>query len=106
MRAITIPEPGGPDALVPADVPAPTAGPGQVLVDVVAAGVNRADVMQRKGFYDPPPGASPYPGLEVSGRVAALGEGVDSFTVGDQVCVLLEGGGYAERGAAPAGRTP
>lgn len=104
MRAITIPEPGGPDALVPADVPAPTAGPGQVLVDVVAAGVNRADVMQRKGFYDPPPGASPYPGLEVSGRVAALGEGVDSFTVGDQVCVLLEGGGYAERVAAPAGQ--
>jgi putative NAD(P)H quinone oxidoreductase, PIG3 family len=104
MRAITIPEPGGPDALVPADVPAPTAGPGQVLVDVVAAGVNRADVMQRKGFYDPPPGASPYPGLEVSGRVAALGEGVDSFTVGDEVCVLLEGGGYAERVAAPAGQ--
>ena len=104
MRAITIPEPGGPDALVPTDVPAPTAGPGQVLVDVVAAGVNRADVMQRKGFYDPPPGASPYPGLEVSGRVAALGEGVDSFTVGDEVCVLLEGGGYAERVAAPAGQ--
>ena len=104
MRAITIPEPGGPDALVPADVPAPTAGPGQVLVDVVAAGVNRADVMQRKGFYDPPPGASPYPGLEVSGRVAALGEGVGSFTVGDEVCVLLEGGGYAERVAAPAGQ--
>ena len=104
MRAITIPEPGGPDALVLADVPAPTAGPGQVLVDVVAAGLNRADVMQRKGFYDPPPGASPYPGLEVSGRVAALGEGVDSFTVGDEVCVLLEGGGYAEQVAAPAGQ--
>ncbi|HEX6056050.1 MAG TPA: NAD(P)H-quinone oxidoreductase [Intrasporangium sp.] len=104
MRAITIPEPGGPDALVLADVPAPTAGPGQVLVDVVAAGVNRADVMQRKGFYDPPPGASPYPGLEVSGRVAALGEGVDSFTVGDEVCVLLEGGGYAEQVAAPVGQ--
>ena len=104
MRAITIPEPGGPDALVPADVPAPNARPGHVLVDVVAAGVNRADVMQRMGFYDPPPGASPYPGLEVSGRVAALGEGVDSFTIGDEVCVLLEGGGYAQQVAAPAGQ--
>jgi putative PIG3 family NAD(P)H quinone oxidoreductase len=101
MRAITIPEPGDPSSLVPADVPAPTASRGQVLIDVVAAGVNRADVMQRTGFYDPPPGASPYPGLEVSGRIADLGEGVDSFAIGDEVCALLDGGGYAEQVAVP-----
>jgi putative PIG3 family NAD(P)H quinone oxidoreductase len=102
MRAITIPEPGEADALVPADVPAPTAGPGQVLVDVVAAGVNRADVMQRKGFYPPPPGASELPGLEISGRIAALGDGVEAWQVGDEVCALLDGGGYAERAVVPA----
>ncbi len=104
MRAITIPEPGEADALVLADVPAPTAGPGQVLVDVVAAGVNRADVMQRMGFYPPPPGASELPGLEVSGRIAALGEGVDGWDVGDEVCALLDGGGYAEQVVVPAGQ--
>ncbi len=104
MRAITIPEPGEADALVLADVPAPTAGPGQVLIDVVAAGVNRADVMQRMGFYPPPPGASELPGLEVSGRIAALGEGVDGWDVGDEVCALLDGGGYAEQVVAPAGQ--
>jgi putative PIG3 family NAD(P)H quinone oxidoreductase len=102
MRAITIPEPGEADALVPADVPAPTAGPGQVLVDVVAAGVNRADIMQRKGFYPPPPGASDLPGLEVSGRIAVLGEGVEGWKVGDEVCALLDGGGYAEQAVVPA----
>ena len=102
MRAITIDKPGDADALVPAGVPdlgAPARG--QVLIDVVAAGVNRADVMQRMGFYDPPPGASPYPGLEVSGRIADLGEGVDSLAIGDEVCALLEGGGYAEQVAVP-----
>jgi len=104
MRAITIPEPGEADALVPADVPAPTARSGEVLIDVVAAGVNRADVMQRKGFYDPPPGASAYPGLEVSGRIAALGDGVTGWQVGDEVCALLDGGGYAEQVAMPAGQ--
>ncbi|MEO7753821.1 MAG: NAD(P)H-quinone oxidoreductase [Terracoccus sp.] len=104
MRAITIPEPGEADALVLADVPAPIAGPGQVLIDVVAAGVNRADVMQRMGFYPPPPGASELPGLEVSGRIAALGEGVDGWQVGDEVCALLDGGGYAEQVVAPAGQ--
>lgn len=102
MRAITIPEPGDADALVLSDVDDPTPGPGQVLIDVAAAGVNRADVMQRLGFYPPPEGASPLPGLEVSGRVAALGEGVDEWSVGDEVCALIDGGGYAERVVAPA----
>ena len=77
MKAITIPEPGEADALVPADVPTPEPGQGQVRIRVAAAGVNRADVMQRKGFYPPPPGAPEYPGLEVSGTVDAIGEGVD-----------------------------
>src|SRR5687767_11272230 len=102
MRAITIPEPGDVDSLVLDEVPDPEPGPGQVLLDVVAAGVNRADVMQRRGHYPPPPGAPDYPGLEVSGRVAALGEGVDGWRVGDEVCALLDGGGYAERVVAPA----
>lgn len=104
MRAITIDSPGGPAALVLDDVPAPVAGPGQVLVDVVAAGVNRADVLQRQGHYPPPPGASELPGLEVSGHIRALGEGVHGWTVGDAVCALLEGGGYAEQVAVPAGQ--
>lgn len=102
MRAITIPEPGAADSLVLDDVPDPEAGPGQVLIDVVAAGVNRADVMQRLGHYPPPPGAPEYPGLEVSGRIAAVGEGVGQWHVGDEVCALLEGGGYAEKVAVPA----
>ncbi|GAB2751514.1 NAD(P)H-quinone oxidoreductase [Terrabacter koreensis] len=102
MRAITIPEPGAADSLVLDEVPDPEAGPGQVLIDVVAAGVNRADVMQRLGHYPPPPGAPEYPGLEVSGRIAAVGEGVGQWHVGDEVCALLEGGGYAEKVAVPA----
>ncbi|OLT42028.1 NADPH:quinone oxidoreductase [Serinicoccus sp. CNJ-927] len=106
MRAITIPEPGEADALVPADVPAPTASAGEVLVDVVAAGVNRADVQQRKGAYPPPPGASELPGLEVSGRIRALGEGTEDsgWSVGDEVCALLAGGGYAETVAVSVGQ--
>lgn len=104
MQAITLPEFGGPDALVPADVDAPTAGPGDVLIDVVAAGVNRADVLQRQGRYQVPEGGSPLPGLEVSGTVAALGEGVDGWGVGDPVCALLTGGGYAQQVAVPAGQ--
>lgn len=106
MRAITIHEPGDADALVLAQVEAPVAGPGEVLVEVVAAGVNRADVMQRRGFYPPPPGASPLPGLEVSGRVAALGPGTEEagWSVGDPVCALLSGGGYAELVAVPVGQ--
>lgn len=104
MRAITIPRPGDADVLTLADVPEPVAGPGEVLVEVVATAVNWADVLQRKGFYDPPPGASPYPGLECSGRVASLGDGVAGWEVGDEVCALLSGGGYAERVAVPAGQ--
>ncbi len=103
MRAVTVPTPGGPEALVVADVPTPTAGPGEVLIDVVAAGVNRADVLQRMGFYPPPPGAPAYLGLECSGRIAALGAGVTGWRVGDEVCALLAGGGYAAQVAVPAG---
>jgi putative PIG3 family NAD(P)H quinone oxidoreductase len=87
-----------------AEVPDPVPGPGEVLVDVSAAGVNRADVLQRLGFYPPPPGAPPYPGLECSGRISALGEGVTVWQAGDEVCALLGGGGYAERVAVPQGQ--
>ncbi|MFI9611186.1 NAD(P)H-quinone oxidoreductase [Streptomyces sp. NPDC052023] len=104
MHAITIPEPGGPEALVWDEVPDPVAGEGEVLVEVVASAVNRADVLQRQGFYNPPPGASPYPGLECSGRIAAVGAGVAGWAVGDEVCALLSGGGYAEKVAVPAGQ--
>ena len=104
MRAITITEPGGPEVLAMRDVPDATAGPGEVLVAVAAAGVNRADLMQRMGHYPPPPGTPEYPGLECSGTVAALGEGVDGWSVGDEVCALLSGGGYAELVAVPAGQ--
>ncbi|MFF7210924.1 NAD(P)H-quinone oxidoreductase [Streptomyces sp. NPDC008238] len=104
MHAITIPEPGGPDALVWAEVPDPVPAEGEVLVEVAATAVNRADLLQRQGFYDPPPGASPYPGLECSGRVAALGPGVSGWSVGDEVCALLAGGGYAGKVAVPAGQ--
>ncbi|HET7474902.1 MAG TPA: NAD(P)H-quinone oxidoreductase [Dermatophilaceae bacterium] len=104
MKAITIPEPGDESALVLADVPSPEPGPGEALVDVVGAGVNRADLLQRQGHYPPPPGAPPYPGLEVSGRIARLGEHVTGWRVGDQVCALLAGGGYAEQVAVPAGQ--
>ncbi|MFH7598356.1 NAD(P)H-quinone oxidoreductase [Streptomyces racemochromogenes] len=104
MHAITIEQPGGPEALVWADVPDPVAGEGEVLVEVAASAVNRADVLQRQGFYDPPPGASPYPGLECSGRIAALGPGVSGWAVGDEVCALLSGGGYAQKVAVPAGQ--
>lgn len=104
MRAITISEPGEADVLVPTEVDAPTPKPGEVVVDVVAAGVNRADVQQRRGFYDPPPGASPLPGLEVSGRISAVGDEVEEWHIGDEVCALLVGGGYAEQVAVPAGQ--
>jgi putative PIG3 family NAD(P)H quinone oxidoreductase len=104
VKAVTIPEPGGAEALVVDDVPDPIPAPGEVLVDVAAAGVNRADVMQRQGFYDPPPGTPAYPGLEVSGRIAQVGDGVQGWSVGQEVCALLTGGGYAERVAVPAGQ--
>ncbi|MFF4144385.1 NAD(P)H-quinone oxidoreductase [Streptomyces sp. NPDC001698] len=104
MHAITIPEPGGPEALVWDEVPDPVPGEGEVLVEVAASAVNRADILQRQGFYNPPPGASPYPGLECSGRIAALGPGVSGWAVGDEVCALLAGGGYAEKVAVPAGQ--
>lgn len=102
MHAIVIREPGAPDVLEWTQVPDPEPQPGEVLIDVAASAVNRADVMQRLGFYPPPPGAPPYPGLEVSGRVSALGAGVTGFAAGDEVCALLAGGGYAERVAVPA----
>ena len=104
MRAVTLPSYGDASVLTLADVPDPVPGPGEVLVDVAATAVNRADLLQRQGFYNPPPGASPYPGLECSGRIAALGEGVTGWGVGDEVCALLAGGGYAERVAVPAGQ--
>ncbi|TXL91678.1 NAD(P)H-quinone oxidoreductase [Streptomyces sp. IB2014 016-6] len=106
MYAITIPEPGGPEALAWAEVPDPVLAEGEVLVDVVASAVNRADLLQRQGFYDPPPGSSPYPGLECAGRVAALGPGTETsgWSVGDEVCALLAGGGYAEKVAVPVGQ--
>ena len=104
MKTITIREPGDADVLTLADVDEPQPAPGQVRIKVAAAGVNRADIMQRKGFYDPPPGSSPYPGLEVSGTIDALGEGVEGWQVGDEVCALLVGGGYAEYVTVPAGQ--
>lgn len=104
MQAVTIPEPGGPEALVLAEVPDVEPAAGEVRVRVAAAGVNRADVMQRKGHYPPPRGASAYPGLEVSGRIDALGDGVTGWNVGDEVCALLSGGGYAEAVCVPAGQ--
>ena len=104
MHAVVITEPGGPEVLQWTEVPDPVPGPGEVIVDVAASAVNRADMMQRQGAYPPPPGAAPYPGLECSGTVAALGEGVTGWHPGDQVCALLSGGGYAEKVAVPAGQ--
>ncbi len=104
MLAITVPTPGGPEALALAEVPDPTLAPDEVLLDVVAAGVNRADLLQRQGHYPPPPGASAYLGLECSGRVAAVGADVTGWAVGDEACALLAGGGYAARVAVPAGQ--
>lgn len=96
MTAIAIRAPGGPEVLVPEERPVPTPGAGEILVKVAAAGVNRPDVMQRKGLYPPPPGASDIPGLEIAGTVAAVGEGVKRWKEGDAVTALVSGGGYAE----------
>ncbi|MEV5705791.1 NAD(P)H-quinone oxidoreductase [Actinoallomurus sp. NPDC052274] len=104
MHAIVIEKPGDPDVLRWAEVPDPVIGHDEVLLDVVAAGVNRADIMQRQGFYPPPKGAPEYPGLEAAGRVAAVGDGVTGWKVGDEACALLSGGGYATRVAVPAGQ--
>src|SRR5262245_25006562 len=97
MRAVVASEPGGPEVLTVAELPDPEPGPGEVLLDVAATAINRADLLQRKGVYAPPPGASDILGLECSGTVAALGEGVDGLAVGDEVCALLAGGGYAAK---------
>ena len=104
MRAIVITEPGGPDVLQVQSVPDPEPAAGEVVIEIAAAGVNRADVVQRQGFYPPPPGAPAYPGLECSGRIAAVGPGVTGWQAGDEACALLAGGGYAERVAVPAGQ--
>ncbi len=95
MTAIEIAEPGGPEVLRPTERPRPEPGPGEVLIEVAAAGVNRPDVLQRKGGYPPPPGASDIPGLEIAGTVAALGPGAQPWQVGDRACALVTGGGYA-----------
>lgn len=102
MRHVVIREPGPPEALVAVTAPVPRPRPGEVLIEVAWAGVNRPDCMQRAGKYPPPPDASPIPGLEVSGRVVALGEGVERPRVGEPVCALVAGGGYAEYALAPA----
>ncbi len=103
MTAIGFETPGGPDVLVPMERPVPAAAAGEVLIRVEAAGVNRPDVIQRMGHYPPPPGVTDIPGLEVAGTVVALGPDVSSIAVGDKVCALVPGGGYAEYVAAPAG---
>ncbi len=102
MRAVEISEPGGPEVLVPVERPVPEPRHGEILIKVAYAGVNRPDALQRAGSYAPPPGASDLPGLEASGTVAAVGPGVTEWAVGDAVCALLPGGGYAEFATTPA----
>lgn len=104
MRAVVCDGAGGPGVLRVVERPDPTPGPGELVLRTVAAGVNRADLLQREGHYPPPPGASDVPGLECSGHVHAVGEGVDGWAVGDPACALLAGGGYAERVVVPAGQ--
>ncbi len=104
MRAVIAPDPGGPEALVVTELPDPTPGPGEVVVDMTASAINRADTLQRQGFYPPPPGASDVLGLECSGVVSAVGDDVTDWSVGDEVCALLAGGGYAEKVLVPAGQ--
>ncbi|WP_375424254.1 NAD(P)H-quinone oxidoreductase [uncultured Friedmanniella sp.] len=104
MQAMVVRQPGGPEAFAVAEVEDPEAGAGQIVVAVTASGVNRADLMQRQGFYPPPPGASDIIGLEVSGHVAALGAGVEGWEVGQECVALLAGGGYAEQVAVPSGQ--
>ncbi len=104
MHAVVITEPGDPDVMRWLEVPDPDPGPGEVVIEVAASGVNRADLMQREGHYPPPPGAPPYLGLECSGRVRSVGAGVTGWRPGDEVCALLAGGGYAEQVVVPAGQ--
>ena len=104
MRAVVADGAGGPEVLSVQEVPDVEPGPGEVAIEVAATAVNRADTLQRQGFYPPPPGASETIGLECSGTVAALGEGVEGWAVGDEVCALLAGGGYASRVVVPAGQ--
>ncbi|MET0929225.1 MAG: NAD(P)H-quinone oxidoreductase [Aeromicrobium sp.] len=104
MRAVTAPNPGGVDALEVVDRPVPEPAPGEVLIRVTAAGLNRADILQRQGHYDPPPGGSDILGLECSGDIVSVGEGVTDLTPGAHVCALLTGGGYAEYVSVPAGQ--
>jgi putative PIG3 family NAD(P)H quinone oxidoreductase len=104
MRAVTCTGAGDVDVLMVSELPDPEAGAGEVVLDVVAAGINRADLLQRRGQYPPPPGASEVLGLECAGRVASLGAGVEGWMVGDEVCALLSGGGYASKVAVPAGQ--
>ena len=102
MRAVEITEPGGPEVLQETTRPVPVPGHGQVLLKIAYAGVNRPDALQRAGLYDPPAGASDLPGLEASGEVVAVGPGAQGVAVGDLVCALLPGGGYAEYAVTPA----
>src|SRR3954471_22544144 len=104
MIVIEIREPGEPDVLVPAERPVPAPASGEVLIRVAAAGVNRPDIFQRRGRYAPPPGASDIPGLEVAGVIKAVGAGATTWRVGDAVCALVTGGGYAEYCVAPSGQ--
>ena len=104
MYAITVREPGGPEVLEWTEVPDPEPGPGEVLIEVAASAVNRADLLQRQGYYPPPPGASEIIGMECSGRIAAVGSGVSAWQAGDRVCALLAGGGYAQRVVVPSGQ--
>ena len=104
MHAVVITKPGDPEVLQWTEVEDPVPGPDEVVVDVAASGVNRADLMQRQGLYPPPPGAPPYPGLECSGTISAVGPEVSGWQPGDAVCALLAGGGYAEKVAVPAGQ--
>jgi putative PIG3 family NAD(P)H quinone oxidoreductase len=104
VKAAVAERAGGPEVLALREVPDPVPGPGEVLLDVAATAVNRADLLQRQGHYPPPPGASDVIGLECSGTVAALGDGVAGWSVGDEACALLAGGGYAEQVAVPAGQ--
>jgi putative PIG3 family NAD(P)H quinone oxidoreductase len=104
MRAVIASEPGGPEALEIVDLPVPEPAQGEVLIGIEAVGLNRADILQRQGFYPPPPGISDVLGLECAGTISALGPGVTAFSVGDPVCALLAGGAYADFAAVPAGQ--